>query len=71
MYELTIVFETKGQVFENLNGELNYKGIESFTDAMTIADEIQRKHPTYKILCANIYKAPDKPISEEVPDDAF
>lgn len=72
MYELTIVFETKGQRFESVNGELNYKGIESFVDAIVIADEFQSEHPTYKILCVNIYKnTMTKPVSEGVPDDAF
>lgn len=71
MYELTIVFETKGLKFDTVNGELNYKGIKSFIDAIVIADEFQSAHSTYKMLCANIYKVPDKPVSEGVPDDAF
>lgn len=72
MYELTIVYETKGQKFETLNGELNYKGIKSYLDAITIADEFQTEHPTYKMLCTNIYRnTMTKPIREGVPDDAF
>lgn len=73
MYELTIVYETKGLKFDTLNAELNYKGIKSFLDAITIADEFQTEHPSYRMLCANIYRnTMTKPVSEEeVSDDAF
>lgn len=70
MYEVTITYSVEYPAYIE-NGEITYIKVADMATATHLIDRFWLDHRVYKIHSVTIWRKPENPVKEGVPDDAF